>query len=340
MKILHLDTGTGWRGGQQQVLWLMEALRKRGQEQLLVAPAGSPLAETAHKQCLEVGAFGSPGASLANVKALRRIAARFEILHAHDSHGHTLAWLAGMAIGRRPWPRLVVSRRVAFPVGLFSGPKYAAPDAYIAVSEYVRRQLMKSKVPANKIHVVYDGIEPALPPPAGERLEFRRRYGVDDRTAVVGTLTSLAPEKLLKEELDLLEDLPASVYFWLGRPAFESGQRAAEAALLDYAKQRGLEERFRVIPLAGDQGRFLRSLDVFIYLSRLEGLGSAILLAMANGLPVVANRVGGIPEIVLHQKTGLLVGENMTAELPAAVRLLLESEPLRHELGSAGQKFV
>ncbi len=116
MKILHLDTGTGWRGGQQQVLWLMEGLRERGLEQLLVAPAGSPLAETARKQGLEVGALSSPETSLANVRALRRIAGQFDILHAHDSHGHSLAWLArfGLAAWRED---IVAGLASSFPVG-------------------------------------------------------------------------------------------------------------------------------------------------------------------------------------------------------------------------------
>ena len=340
MKILHLDTGTGWRGGQQQVLWLMEGLRQFGQEQLLVAPSGSTLAEAMHKEGFKVGALGSAAVSLASVRALRRMAGGFDILHAHDAHGHSLAWLAGIARGHRSWPFLVVSRRVAFPIGMFGGLKYAAADAYIAVSDYGRQQLLKARVPDGKIHVVYDGVKPPPPPTPGARLEFRSRYGLNDRTPIVGTFTSLSPEKLLKEELDLVEDLPPSVHLWIGRPALEAGQRAAEAALLRYAKERGLEQRFRVIPLAGDLGRFLSSLDVFLYLSKSEGLGSAILLAMAHGLPVVASRVGGIPEIVRHQETGLLVGKNLKEELPAAVRLLLDSEPLRLQLASAAQKFV
>ena len=89
-----------------------------------------------------------------------------------------------------------------------------------------------------------------------------------------------------------------------------------------------------------DLSAFLDSLDVFLYLSRSEGLGSAILLAMAHGLPVVASRAGGIPEIVRPNQTGLLVGEDLAAELPAAVRPLLDSAELRASLGEAGRAFV
>jgi len=229
---------------------------------------------------------------------------------------------------------------VAFPIGAFGLLKYTTADAYIPVSEYGRRQLLNVKVPSSKIHIIFDGVEPPPLPIPGARLEFRSRFGLDDLTPVIGTFTSLAPEKLLNEEIDLLEALPPSAQLWIGRPAGEPDQRPAEEALLLYAKQRGLENRFRVLPLAGDLGGFFVSLDVFLYLSRAEGLGSAILLAMAYGLPVVASRVGGIPEIVRQGETGLLVGENWSQELPAAVGRLLDSAALRSDLGSAARKFV
>ena len=318
----------------------MEGVRERGYEQSLMAPASSPLAGTMRNQGFEVHSLSSPATSIANLKALRGLAGGFDILHAHDSHGHSLAWLAGIARGHRSWPLLVVARRVAFPIGSFGGSKYAAANAYIAVSDYVRQQLLKAKVPRGKIHVVHDGVKPPLAAVRGvQRSEFRRRYGVDDHSLLLGTLTSFAPEKLLREEIDLLEVLPPSVHLWIGRAATDPGPRSEEAELLRYAKDRGVEHRVQFLALGDDLDEFLDSLDVFLYLSRSEGLGSAILLAMAHGLPVVASRVGGIPEIVRHRETGLLVGDNLKEELPAAISLL-NSEELRLKLSGAGQKFV
>ena len=132
--------------------------------------------------------------------------------------------------------------------------------------------------------------------------------------------------------------MPSSVHFWLGHPVARTQE--AETALLQSARQRGLENRFRILSLGEDAHAFLDSLDLFVYLSRLEGLGSAILLAMAHGLPVVASEVGGIPEIVRHQETGLLVRGDPPQELPAAVRLLLDAPDLRQRLASAGREFV
>ena len=359
MKILHLDTGTGWRGGQQQVLWLMEGLRERGHQQLLLAPLDCPLREAVRLQGCEVSALSSPETSLANVRLLRNFSGRFDIVHAHDSRAHSLIWLAGISRGRLPWRFLVVSRRVSFPVGIFGGPKHAAADAYIAVSDSARQQLLNANVPLKKIHIVHDGVKPPSSPLGPrERSDFRRRYGVADGDLLLGTLTSISPEKLLKEQIDLVAVLSHTTHLWIGRPElgeelegqkFPDGykrgkqresQRAAEADLFRYAKDRGLEHRFHILPLASDLGGFLDSLDIFLYLSRSEGLGSAILLAMAHGLPVVANRTGGIPEIVRHLETGLLVDGNLQEELPVAVQSLLNSQQLRLQFGAAAREFV
>ena len=339
MRILHIDTGAGWRGGQQQVLWLMEALRARGCEQWLLAPADSPLAARVRRAGLEVAELALPAMSWANLGIVRNARAVSDIVHAHDARAHSLAAIAAVGAPGPPRP-LVVSRRVAFPVGPFGLLKYSRADAYIAVSDYVRQRLLDARVPAGKIRVIFDGVPP---PSVGsseeDRAAFRARHGADQQTFLFGTLTSLAPEKLLEAELDLLAELPPSVQLWMAIPAAERAE-GAESALREHARSRGVEQRFRIIALDENAGPFLAALDVFVYLSKLEGLGSAILLAMAHGLPVVASRVGGIPEIVRHEETGLVAGPNPGPDLAEAARRLIESPDLRRRLGAAARAFV
>jgi hypothetical protein len=170
LRILHIDTGLGWRGGQQQVLWLMEGLRARGFEQMLLAAAGSPLASRARQHSLPVSELSSPALSLANVQAVRNVRTQTTLVHAHDAHAHSLAALA--AVAAKPPRPLVVSRRVAFPIGTLGSFKYQAADAYIAVSDFVRQRLLAARVPDQKIRVIFDGV----PPPCPE-CYFRRRAG-------------------------------------------------------------------------------------------------------------------------------------------------------------------
>jgi L-malate glycosyltransferase len=125
MRVLHLDAGRELRGGQWQVLRLMEGLAAAGVESTLLAREGAPLFAAARKRGWRVQPLGLTRALM--------ICRGHDLLHAHDARSHTLA-----AIIRRA--RLVVSRRVAFPVG--SRWKYGRAARYIAVSEFVKSVLV------------------------------------------------------------------------------------------------------------------------------------------------------------------------------------------------------
>jgi hypothetical protein len=82
----------------------------------------------------------------------------------------------------------------------------------------------------------------------------------------------------------------------------------------------------------------LSTASVFIYASELEGLGSAALAAMACGVPVIASRVGGLPEIIEHERTGILVDD--AREIGAALDRLLSNPQLASEMGRRGRERV
>jgi glycosyltransferase involved in cell wall biosynthesis len=141
MRILHLDAGREMRGGQWQVLRLIEGLAAAGVESTLLARRDAPLYTAARKQGWRVEPLGV----LRAFGCLRG----HHLIHAHDARSHSL----GCFLRGRP---LVVSRRVAFPVG--SRWKYGRARCYLAVSEFVKRMLIAGGVPEEKIRVVYDGV--------------------------------------------------------------------------------------------------------------------------------------------------------------------------------------
>jgi hypothetical protein len=148
MRILHLDTGREMRGGQWQALYLMEGLANAGHSAILLAPHGSPLAAAAQAKGFAV----QPPAALA------RASRSADLVHAHDARAHTLAALCS----RKP---LVVARRVAFPLrrGPLSRWKYRRAAHFVAVSDFVRKQLILGGVDDGRISVVFDGVPPAEP---------------------------------------------------------------------------------------------------------------------------------------------------------------------------------
>jgi hypothetical protein len=148
MRILHLDAGKEMRGGQWQALRLIEGLAAANIESTLLARKGAPLFEAARKAGWRVEAIGLTTAVIA--------ARRHDLIHAHDARGHSL----GAIVRGAP---LIVSRRVAFPIGgergrIGSKWKYGRAARYIAVSEFVKSVLVQGGVPEQKISVAYDGV--------------------------------------------------------------------------------------------------------------------------------------------------------------------------------------
>jgi len=365
LHILHIDTGSQWRGGQQQAWWLLEGLRQRGVEQTLLVPPGSEFARRAPSLILE----GSSGATInirhlaasrgqvinyENARLVRQVAAGCDLIHAHDAHAHTLAW-AARKVSRQGLPPLVVARRVTFPIRWLGRIKNRQQAWFIAVSEFVRAQLIASGIPVARAHVVRDGVRlPATVPNDQQRAKLRRQIGIEDGAFVLGTLSSLAPEKLLQETLQLVATLPANGCFLLGIRAAQAASEQADE-LRRHAIALGISDRVHIIAVgANDRGganaparasaeELLWSLDTFVYFSKSEGLGSAILLAMAHSLPVVASRTGGIPEIVAHDETGILIDTSAGAWQAAARDAILNLQAgreTRNRFGTRARAFV
>lgn len=269
MRVLHIDSGRELRGGQWQVLSLLEGL---GNGHRLLTAADGPLMTAAQQRGIDVGPL-----SLLTLASESR---RFDLIHAHDARCHT--WAA--AIGCSP---LVVARRVAFPVqkSVMSRWKYARADRYIAVSQHVRNTLLEAGVPEAKIDVVYDGV--ALP-------------GKTSQGEAVVALATSDPQK--------------------GSDLVREASRLADIA----------------VEFSDNLDRDLPHAGVFVYITRAEGLGSAALLAMAHGVPVVASRVGGLPEIVKHGRTGIL-----TENHPYAIAEAMQSaQAIRNQLAEEARRMV
>jgi glycosyltransferase involved in cell wall biosynthesis len=149
MRVLHLDAGREMRGGQWQVLRLIQGLATHGVESILLARPGAPLYQNARARDWRVAPWGFSRALW--------LARTCDLVHAHDARSHSLAMIVGAP--------LVVARRVAFP--LRSRWKYRRAARYIAVSEFVKSVLLAGGVPEEKIAVVYDGVPLVEPAPGG-----------------------------------------------------------------------------------------------------------------------------------------------------------------------------
>ena len=323
LSTLHVDLGREWRGGQSQALLLARGLLAEGQVAEMAAVEGSPLAERARAAGVRVHAVGRALAPLA-IRGLLG-GARFDLVHCHDAHGLTAAWLAGAA---RRVP-LVASRRVAYPLArnALARRRYQAAARIVAVSEFVKHSVVASGVPAAKVEVVYDGVELPVLAPGRER-------GGPPLLGCVGYLLPEKGQELLIRALPLLLDRRPDCRLLL------AGAGPCRAALERLAGQLGVAGAVRFAGFVDDIDGVYRSLDVFLFPSLAEPLGSALLSAMAYGLPVVAAARGAVPEVIEDGRDGLLVPELAPEAFAAAVLPLLDDPALAARLGAAARQTV
>ena len=335
MNIVHLDAHIPWRGGEQQVLYLSEFLHTRGHDSVVICPPRSALYQ-------RVQASGLPTEALHMRHEFDLVAAwqlgrylrrqRIEILHMHTPRAHTIGILACKLA---PNVRLVVSRRVDFaPIrNWLSRWKYLYPGVqYLAVSEAVRQVLIASGVPARLVQTVHSGID------------LRRFVAVQAAplmfpagTRIIGTVGHLAGHKghryLLEATAILARQEPQLGVVIAGDGTMRAQLEAQAAAL-------GITAHICFTGFRHDILALMQNFEIFVFPSYLEGLGTAVLDAMALGKPVVATQAGGIPEVVQHGVTGLLVPPRDPHALADALGYLLQHPEQGETFGAAGRKRV
>jgi sugar transferase (PEP-CTERM/EpsH1 system associated) len=236
----------------------------------------------------------------------------------HGEHGREAADPEGRNVGRRRIRRLLAPLVTQF----------------VTVSEDLARWLVKEvRIPARKVCTIYNGVDTRRF--SSEGRDFARRaLGIPDRSVAIGIVGRLDPVKdhvgLLKAFTHMRTDLGTQLYVvgdGPSRPAVEAAVRAL-----------GLAQRVRLLGARHDVAEILPGFDLFVLPSLGEGMSNTILEAMATGLPVVATRVGGNPELVVHEVTGLLVEPRSTDSLVAALSRYAEDPGLRTAHGRAARQ--
>jgi len=325
--ILNVDTEMGWRGGQQQVMLLAQGLARHPRfagSALTVCQTGSELATrlaaaNLPHTAIDVGSSWSPTA----MWRLRTLAASFQadIVHAHASHAHNLAALATMGTKRR----LIVTRRVDFaPKGLW---KYRRCARVVAISQAIAGVLGAQ---AGNVEVIPSGIDPQRFAMA-DRARGRASLGLGDDVVVVLCVAALEDHKGHETLLSAWERFaaqhPRAHLLLAGTGALRNALELRSGSL----------PRVRLLGFRDDIPDLLAAADVFVLTSHQEGLGTAVMDAMICGLPVVATRAGGIPELINDEMDGLLAPVRDAVAVAERLERLLVDPALRIRLGTAAR---
>ncbi|MFN3422105.1 MAG: glycosyltransferase family 4 protein [Armatimonadota bacterium] len=339
--VIHTEWGRHWSGGTQQVALLLEGLAQRGVNNYLVCQESSMLAERMQgKAPLKTFNLRGEGDLRTWWNFFRWLKVFRERQSALD---HIL--LVHVHSRRGALPTLFIARKLNLPTVLHW--RVAAPvrfplkfvDAVIAVSDAAARQVLKSGLPTEKVAVVRSCIDTKFFEPTDEaREQMREHLGIKNDEFVIAAVGRLVKGKGYDVLLRALSQLPPS-----NRPLLLlAGDGSERQQLEKLSTELGISEQVRFLGFQTDVRPILWAADVFVHVPTNfpEGTPNAILEAMASGLPVIASKVGGIPEVVRDNETGLIVPPNDREALAEAIKKLQQDKLLREQLGKQAQAWV
>jgi glycosyltransferase involved in cell wall biosynthesis len=333
---LHIDTARTWRGGQNQVLVTVLALRALGHRTMVVAHPAGELRQRAREGLDLMPLAPKTEMDLGAAWRLSRLIKQLtpEIIHAHDPHGVAMAALA-LSMSTQPRkPPLVASRRVDFHLrgSALSRWKYRQVDLFICASEAIRQMLIGDGISASRAVTVHEGIDlerVAAAPPA----KLHEELWLPHHAPVVGNVAALVPHKGQRHLVDaahlVVQQVPDARFVIAGEGELRS-------ALERQIREHHLEKHVLLAGFRPDVLSLHKAFDIFVMSSVSEGLGTSLLDAMACGKPVVATAAGGIPEVVVDGETGFLVAPRDDHALAGAIVRLLKDAGLRQRMGAAG----
>ena len=334
---IHLDTRPDWRGGQNQVLLTLRGLRARGQGVELIALGGGAIEERASSEGFRVHAIPPRNVRWGGSRLLRKILRErhFDVVHAHDPHALTAAWFARA----HHCAALIAHRRVANPLsrGTIGLARYRAARRIFAVSRFVADSITNSGIAPEKVEVVFEGVELPVPISAGERERIRQGLGIASKEILLGCVGYLLAEK--GQEV-LVRAMPAILREFPACRLILAGDGPCRTALESLAKELGVIGAVLFPGFIEKIANVYRALDIFLFPSLAEPLGTSMLAAMSYGLPVVGVASGGVPEMVTPQQNGLLVSLPDSAAFASATIQLLRAPDAAARFGAAARDTI
>ena len=320
MRIAHINMARGYRGGERQAELLIRALGGFDVEQVLVARVNCPLAERLAGAGIEIRYCSG---LVSAFRATRGV----DVVHSHEGRGVYAAWLRNEVSGT-PY---VITRRVNNPLD----------DSWLTRRAYTRASFVAS-VAADVARIV-EGFDARI----RSCVIHSSSSGLPVDPATVRSIRERFPGKWIIGNVGALDNAQKGQEYIIEVARRAAGRHPEFQFLLvgggdDEAMLRELATDLPNVAFTGwvdNVGDYLAAFDLFILPSNKEGIGGILLDAMDRALPIIASRVGGLPEIVKDGVNGLLIDPRSPDQLERAITNLYEDPDLRRALGARGREF-
>jgi glycosyltransferase involved in cell wall biosynthesis len=336
VKILHVETGRHFLGGPQQVIYLINALRERGHESILVCPPDSGIDTVARENGIRVhNLFCAGDLDLPFAYRLSQFIKdqKPDLVHCHSRRGADI--LGGLAASFADVPA-VVSRRVDnTEMRVMAAIRYRPFHKVIAISEAIAEVLRDRGVEEERLEIIRSAVDVDEFSGDVDCAAVRADFGLTPDDFVIAAAGQLIPRKghqfLLQAVADLKDRYPRIRLVVFGEGYLNNQLRAQAGSL-------GLGDVVQFAGFREDLDSYVSCFDLFAHPALAEGLGVAALKAAAAGVPVVGFAAGGLVEAVADGQTGLLVAPEDGDALAAAIAKIIDNPELGKEFGKAGRE--
>ena len=338
--ILHTEWSNGWGGQEIRILLECQELIRAGHKVTILCVPGSQIAHRARTagigviECPMRHAY-DPIALISLIRLMRR-----ERFHVVNTHSSVDSWIASIAARLSVVPVIIRTRHLSVPVpSHFLNIIYRIPDAVITTGEATRQQLIgKGMALPERVFSIPTGVDI-------KRFDFkikaeylREEFGIDKGQPVVSmvaVLRSWKRHEVLLEACRRLKKRFTDIKILL------VGDGPGKKRIEDCIEEMQLKDSVIMTGYRNDVPEIVSISNVCTITSdKAEGVPQAVLQYLAMAKPVVATDAGGIPEVVQHGKTGILVTANDANALAQGITSLLENPELGHRLGAAGRQLV
>ena len=342
MRTLHVSSAITWRGGEQQIAYLLDTLALKGHQQWVLCVKDSKM----EAYCIKNKIPHYHYKKIASVNPLigKKIdilaeTLKIDLVHLHDSHAHTYACIA-VSLFKMDVP-VILSRRVDFPIrrNPLSKWKYNHPSIkkIICVSTFIQKVMTPDIKDPSKLTVVRSGVD-LNRFKNSRKISLHEEYKISKDKLIIANVAAIAPHKdyfTFVNTAALIAKNYNEVHFLI-----IGGDGGEEDDIKNLITQKGLENKITLTGFREDITDILPSIDILLLTSKTEGLGTSILDAQLCEVPVVATSAGGIPEIIEHEVNGLLGPPGNPAKLAVQLERLIISNSHRKALARNAKESV
>ncbi len=338
MKILHINLQKSWRGGEQQLAYLMTALHERKIDQILICSENSKLEGFAKKEKLQYVALKKGFfQKIINLNKLSKLISRekIDLIHCHESKGHSLALFTKIIYNFKA--KILLHRRVVFPIkGFFSKKvKYSSKyiDLVICISNAVEKVFHETT--GNKNTVIIHSMTDTHLKSLNQGI-LSTKYNIPENKTIIGYIAALTFEKDHFTFLDTAKLLlkENDLHFVL------IGEGKEREQLVAYSNQLGLSEHVDFIGFVENAKQLIPEIDILLFTSTKEGLGSTILDFFVAKKPVVTVKNGGSEDLVFNGETGFICNPKDSETLAENIKFLINNPEKKDIIVENAYQFV